>query len=155
MSEKSKNSAELDDEPSRKVKSQDFKFDGKKIIPEVLIIDALIYAIFGIQYFILPITIGAVMYDFMFLLFIFCLLIFLHIIGAIYYKVMPVAILLNSLLLMVGTALFGYMTFYFSGPYSPNIFVLGIVLLVINGSSFVINIRGNWKDSIGTAAIII
>lgn len=130
-----------------------FRFDGKKLIPEILFINAIIYQVFNIQYIIIPLRIGGVFYEYWFFIFVFCLLTFLNLVGAKYYTLMPVALGLNSILLLVGMAIFGYMVFFLNGPFDQVVLTVGLVLLILNGFGYVVNIRGHWKDSFGSFLI--
>lgn len=130
-------------------RSDDFKFDGKRLIRDALIIDAVIYIIIAVQYVAVPLMVGTIFLDFAMLTTIALILAGLCIVGAIYYRLMPVSVLLNSWLLLIGTALFAYMAVMFNGPFNTYILALSLCLAILNGFSYALNSRGHWKGNFG------
>jgi hypothetical protein len=45
---------------------------------------------------------------------------------------------------------FGYMVFFLNGPFDQFVLAGGLVLLILNGFGYIVNIRGHWKDSFGS-----
>ncbi|MBD3353931.1 MAG: hypothetical protein GF364_20785 [Candidatus Lokiarchaeota archaeon] len=130
------------------------KLEGKHLIKDTLFVNAVIYSIFAVQYFFIPLFTGLMLLDKIILTFVLGLLAILSVVGGHYYKLLPVSVLLNSLLLLIGIALFSYMMVFFSGPFNKLVFTLSIIMVFLNGVSFIVNIRGHWKGNFGNGTIL-
>lgn len=136
--------------PAEKVPTN--QFDGKLLVKDTLVLNSIIFAIIISQYIAYPIIAGLLLHDFTFLTVIFLGYIICALIGAKYYRNIGVS-LLNSVLLLIGFAGFGYMAIFFNGPFNIPLFCIICPMALLNMVVFFINVRGQWRGGLGNLII--
>jgi hypothetical protein len=140
--------------PKQDICSDKSLFDGISLIKSTLILNSLVYFFVGIQHIFIPLLAGLPFYNFSFITYILFLLGISSLFGAKYYKTMPMAVI-NSLLLLIGIAAFGFLSIFFNGIFNQPMFVVDISLLILNGIAFGVNMRAHFMKNLGNAIIII
>ncbi|MFX0100099.1 MAG: hypothetical protein ACFFCS_11005, partial [Candidatus Hodarchaeota archaeon] len=126
------------------------KFDGKRIIRDVLVADFIVFATLAIQFAYFYISNNAIFFDIIFEFYFSVAACVLCLLG-VKYRTNLLYSIVNSIIFAFCGVLSFLVLLIFNGPFDSLMFALGTVMLVLNLTAFVINlstqIRTHWRKN--------